>query len=269
MNPVSKKIVFIAGAGIVVAILLLVGLTSYFRHRATAPLSQPPEHGASYVIEAEFPDANPGTNDLMGLKDVLLKRADRLGVRIFWESIAGARVRVMAATRNLGDAQQFQGVFFHTGRLEFRLVHENSDRMIETGEVPSEYEILKREESTPSGGRRIEQIVVKRQAESGLGGNLVEAAMVMRDEFGLPQICFTLRPEAAIAFAQVTRDNLDRRLAIVVDGQLYSAPVIRGPIETGSGMITGNFDLTDAFQIANVLECPLPFPVKVVEAKDY
>ena len=42
-------------------------------------------------------------------------------------------------------------------------------------------------------------------------------------------------------FAEVTRNNIGRQLAIVLDGQLYSAPVIQGAIETGSGQITGHF----------------------------
>jgi len=268
----NKNILIVVAAlisAILVAVVAVVGLAAYLKRSNLTPLAQPPAHGASFVIETEVSETSPVTNSLDILKDVLLKRADRVGLRIYWEPISDSRVRVLAATRDQINAQQLQNAFFRAGMLEFRLVHEDSERMIEAGEIPPGDEILKHEQSTPSGGRRTEQLVVKKRSESGLSGNLIKAAWVERGQIGGPQILFKLRPEAAAAFAQVTRDNLDRRLAIVIDGKLYSAPVIRAPIETGSGMITGNLDVQEAFEIANVLEYPLPVSVKVVEAKDY
>ena len=47
----------------------------------------------------------------------------------------------------------------------------------------------------------------------------------------------------------------------MLDGELYSAPVIQTPIETGSGQITGQFDDQEAFELANVLENPLRAPL--------
>ena len=273
MSQVLKKNILIVVAALIgvvlIAIVIFVGLAAYFKRSNLTPLAEPPAHGVSFIIEAEASETSPATNSLNMLKDVLLKRADRVGLRIYWEPLPDSRVRVLAETRNQISAQQLQSVFFRPGKLEFRLVHEVSERLIEAGEIPPGYEILGHEQATPSGGRRTEQLVVKKKSESGLSGNVIKQAMVTRGNLGEPEISFTLRPGAATAFAQVTRDNLNRRLAIVIDGKLYSAPVIRSPIETGSGIITGDFDIKGAFEMANVLENPLPISVKVVEAKDY
>ena len=88
-----------------------------------------------------------------------------------------------------------------------------------------------------------------------------------RDPMGRPEIDFTLDSEGAEIFGQVTRDNIGRRLAIVLDGELQTAPVIQGAIEGGSGQITGQFTDQQAQELANVLENPLQAPVKIISEK--
>ena len=65
------------------------------------------------------------------------------------------------------------------------------------------------------------------------------------------------------------RHGVDRRLAIVLDGQLYSAPVIRAPMENGLCAITGNFDDQEAKLLADLMEEPLPVPVTLMEFKTF
>jgi SecD/SecF fusion protein len=264
-----KHSFLIVSAGIAGVVILLVGLPAFLRHRAAAPLPQPPTHGFSFVLEVPAEQTNPGTNELTMLQEALLKRAKRVGVRIYWEPISETRARVVVAARNSSEGERLGRALSRVGRLEFRLVHEDSDRMIKDGELPPGYELLKHEQGTISRGRSTEQIIVKKRPEGGLTGNLIKNAMVVRGELGEPEIDFTLQPEAAAAFAKVTRDNTGRRLAIVVDGELYSAPRINGPIETGAGRITGQFNAQDAFEIAGALDLPLPVAAKVVESKSY
>src|SRR5438105_14319998 len=64
-------------------------------------------------------------------------------------------------------------------------------------------------------------------------------------------------------FGKMSRENVGRRLAIVLDGALYSAPVIQPASETGRGQITGQVDQKEAFELANVLENPLRAPLKL------
>jgi len=90
----------------------------------------------------------------------------------------------------------------------------------------------------------------------------------MRDSMGQPQIYFQLNPAGTIAFAELTRTNVDHRLAIVLDGELSSAPVIKAPMETGLCEISGSFTDTEARALANLMGDPLPVPVTLVEFKN-
>jgi len=85
---------------------------------------------------------------------------------------------------------------------------------------------------------------------------------------GEPEIHFTLDDDGAKRFGEITRDNVGRRLAIILDHELYSAPVINGPIETGSGQITGHFDQKEAFELANVLQNPLRAPLHIEHSRE-
>ena len=93
--------------------------------------------------------------------------------------------------------------------------------------------------------------------------------MVTHGSMGEPEISFTLRPDGAAAFARLTPENVGRQVAIVMDGKVFSAPVIRSPIEGGSGVISGHFSAPEAFALACALDSPLPVPVRLVESKDF
>ncbi len=115
--------------------------------------------------------------------------------------------------------------------------------------------------SSPMVRRSSKQVIVKKKPENGLAGDIVENAMAVRGNLGEPQIDFRLNSEGAKRFGEVTRNNVGQRLAIVLDGELYSAPVIQSAIETGNGQITGHFTVEQAQELANVLQNPLRAPL--------
>jgi SecD/SecF fusion protein len=89
---------------------------------------------------------------------------------------------------------------------------------------------------------------------------------------GAPEIEFQMDAEGARLFREITeeyqpRGNQEHRLAIVLDGELYSAPRINSVIPSGRGVITGSFDHKEAFELANVLVNPLEAPVKIIEER--
>jgi len=99
------------------------------------------------------------------------------------------------------------------------------------------------------------------------GKNLVDAS-VRQDTTrgGELYVAFTLDPEGARIFSRVTGANIGRYLGIVLDGTVYSAPVIQSKIPTGSGQITGNFDLNEAKLLAVILRSgALPASVSIEE----
>jgi SecD/SecF fusion protein len=153
--------------------------------------------------------------------------------------------------------------------LEFRMVKEDSDEIIKNNEpIPPGYVLLKRVEPQPNGPPIIEQIIVKKKPENKLAGDIIENAMAVRGNLGEPQIDFRLNSEGAKRFGEVTRNNIGQRLAIILDGELYSAPVIQSAIETGSGQITGHFTVEQAQELANVLQNPLRAPLTIDSSYD-
>ena len=74
-----------------------------------------------------------------------------------------------------------------------------------------------------------------------ISGDVFAEAHVATGSIGFPIIAFTFTPNAAVQFQALTRENVGHRIAIVVNNQIISAPVIREPIVSGSGEIDGNF----------------------------
>jgi SecD/SecF fusion protein len=83
----------------------------------------------------------------------------------------------------------------------------------------------------------------------------------------LPEILLRFNSEGADKFAEITKANVGRMMAIVLDGVLYSAPRINEPITGGNASISGSFEIKEAFELANVLENPLEAPVKIEEQR--
>jgi len=86
--------------------------------------------------------------------------------------------------------------------------------------------------------------------------------------FGEPYVKFSLDKEGAVLFRDITQNNLQKQLAIVLDGSLISAPVIQTVIPNGEGRITGSFSRDAANSLAIVLESgSLPAPVNILEER--
>ncbi|MCU0783259.1 MAG: protein translocase subunit SecD [Verrucomicrobia bacterium] len=216
------------------------------------------------------------TNQLSGLEgalsqavEVLRRRVDRFGVaEPIIQPAGNNRIMIQLPGLSESDKESAKKQIQRAAFLEFRMVHEDSDKLIESGEVPPGYVLLKRKERSSTGREEMTKVIVKKKPERGLTGSAIKSAMVTRGNMGEPEIDFTLNPDGAALFGEITRENIGRRLAIVLDGELYSAPVIQGAIETGRGQITGRFDLAEAFELANVLENPLKAPLQIEYSND-
>lgn len=101
-----------------------------------------------------------------------------------------------------------------------------------------------------------------------LDGSMLLDAKVAFDQNNEPVISFTLNSEGAQVFGDFTGKSVGKRLAIVLDGKIYSAPVIRERIGGGSGQISGGFTVEEASDLAIALRSgALPAPVKMLEKR--
>ncbi len=229
--------------------------------------------GTSFLVEMDttkLANTNDTSSALSQAVEVLRKRIDRFGVaEPVIQSAGGNRILIQLPGLSQASKESALQQIQKTAYLEFRMVHENSDEIIKNGEpVPLGYELLKHVDQQQNNQTRLEQVIVKKKAENGLAGDIIKSAMVVRGNLGEPQIDFTLSDDGAKRFGEVTRANIGHRLAIVLDGDLYSAPNIQSAIETGSGQISGTYTIEQAMELANVLQNPLKAPLKIVYSSD-
>lgn len=199
--------------------------------------------------------------------EVLRRRVDKFGVA---EPVIAAvgedRIQISMPGLSESGKESVRRQLQRPAFLEFRLVHEQSTELLNQGLPAPGHEILRMARKTQGGGETYESYLVKKKSERGLTGKHIKNAMVIRDPVSnQPQIHFTLDAEGARLFADITTESVGRFLAIVLDGELYSAPRIQEPITGGSGSISGSFELKEAFELANVLQNPLEAPVKIEE----
>jgi SecD/SecF fusion protein len=202
--------------------------------------------------------------------EVLGKRINPLGVtEPVIQSAGGNRILIQLPGLSQSDKENAREQITKSAYLEFRMVNDNSDEIIKNGEpVPPGYVLMKHLEKDKNNKSRLEQVIVSKKPVNGLAGDIIESAKVSPGSLGEPQIDFRLTIEGAKRFGDTTRENVGHRMAIVLDGELYSAPNINSPIETGSGMIEGSFTPEAARELANVLQNPLKAPLHIVYTSD-
>jgi preprotein translocase subunit SecD len=151
------------------------------------------------------------------------------------------------------------------GRLEFKLVNTDPGdiQKAQAGKIPDGSEILF-EEHEGSGGKLQKQPILVYK-KTLLTGDRLKEAKVGIDQFNKPAVSITFDSEGARIFDRITADNVGRQLAIVLDGDVHSAPRIQDRISGGNAQITGNFTHDEAAKLAIVLRESLPAPVKIIQ----
>ncbi|MDF7797935.1 protein translocase subunit SecD [Pontiellaceae bacterium B1224] len=139
------------------------------------------------------------------------------------------------------------------------------DSMKRFGAKPADFMLMA--DSHTDGSKIYRPLYIERRIQ--LGGDTVEEATVQQDPMtGGYEISLTFDNIGKDAFARVTEKNVDRRLAVILDNTLYSAPNINEPITAGKASISGSFTLRDARDLSNVLKAgALPGRVKIVEER--
>ena len=98
------------------------------------------------------------------------------------------------------------------------------------------------------------------------GGAVTDAQVSYGNTGGSPGVSMTMNAEGARTWARLTADNIGRSIAIVLDGMVYSYPTVQSEISGGQSSITGNFTITEAEDLTNVLKSgKLPAPATIVQ----
>lgn len=225
--------------------------------------------GTSFLVELDtnrLDNVQAADVALSQAVEVLRKRVDKFGVAEPVIQPQGNN-RILIQLPGLSEAvkNEAKETISKVAFLEFRLVHPESENLLKQGIVEPGYEVLTHIRTLPNQTKVQEKYLVKKRPEM-VGG--IKSAIVTRDNMGRPQISFTLDSQGADTFARITSENVGRQLAIILDGELQTAPVIRSAIEGGNGVIEGDYQQEEAFNLANILENPLKTPVRIISQND-
>ena len=154
-----------------------------------------------------------------------------------------------------------------TALLEFKLVdEENSLEEALKGNVPPGSEVLYQKVADRDTGVVTRRPYLIKKRSMMTGDVLTDARMRIKSDFNESYVSLDFDARGARLFDQITAENVRKRLAIVLDNNVYSAPVIQERISGGKAQITGSFSPEEASDLAIVLRAgALPAPVKIIQ----
>ncbi len=233
-------------------ILAIIGLCAYFAFpfEKRINLGLDLQGGMQLLLKVDtsnLPEAaREGVTDLTIEK--LRNRIDDLGVSE--PSIQRHGIdEILVQLPGITDRERALSKLGQTGLLEFKLVSMDMEkfRAALSGDVPQGYEIsYTKDDSEP----------LLLESEAVLTGDALSDAMVSfsQADFGGQVVSMRFNSEGAKKFAQVTAANIGRRLAIVLDGKVQSAPNIKEAIPSGEAVISGRFTVDQAQDLAKILK---------------
>jgi SecD/SecF fusion protein len=260
-------------AFVLVAVAVGLSIFMIYPPDKKIPLGLDIKGGTSFLIKLQSTAEKEVTPALLDQAvEVIRKRVDKFGgSEPIISPVGRDRILVQIPGLSTERIQEARQQLSQVAKLEFRLVYpDNGDRLraIDAGTdvIPPEYKVETHTMHADENGKKpeSERILVKKKAD--LGGEHVSGANAY---FGNEGWGVQLRfdSEGAKTFGEITEKSKGYRFAIVLDGNIQSAPVIRDAIYGGSAQITGRFSETEARGLASVLENPLQTPVSIEEER--
>lgn len=202
------------------------------------------EADTSNVSAADLEDA------LTSSRDIIERRVNMFGVSepVVRTVQSGEIYRIEVDLPGVTDVAQASGLIGQTAQLHFK---EKGDQT--------------EEEATQSAGLAFLDL----KQETGLTGkDVTKATVVFDQQNGQPQVQLNFTAEGKKKFAEITKRNVGEPVGIFLDELLISAPVVQQEIRDGNAVISGNFRVDDAKQLATAINSgALPLPIKLVEQR--
>jgi preprotein translocase subunit SecD len=194
--------------------------------------------------------------------ETLRNRIDQFGVAEPMIQREGGS-RILIQLPGVRDRERAIGIIGKTARLEFRMLNDTvpvADALERGAPIDSEVMYEKEYDRVTRKVIGRNPYLVKRKVE--LSGDAIADATVRVNNMNQPYVSIDFGREGARQFADVTTVNVNKRMAIVLDDSVYSAPIIREPITGGTAMIDGSFSYEEARDLALVLRAgALPAPL--------
>ncbi len=211
------------------------------------------------VVEAVFTDSiiSEITDQTLSQSiEIVRRRIDETGTR---EPIIQRQGddRILIQLPGVDDPQRIKDLLGKTAKMTFHLV----DESVSEGKRPGASARV-----VPFANNPMQSIAINRREL--LTGDMLESASYCPDQYGRPAVCFRFNRIGAKKFCDITRGNVDKPFAIVLDDEIITAPNINEPICGGSGQISGNFTIQEANDLALLLRAgALPAELIVMEER--
>src|SRR5881409_4009061 len=178
--------------------------------------------------------------------------------------------RILIQLPGVQDPERAKALIGKTALLEFKLVNESASvEQAVAGQVPPGSELVyqRRVDKQTKVERKVPYVVQKRTLLTGAELNSAEVQADPNSP-GNWQVAIEFNPVGTRIFGEITEQNVGKHLAIILDGNVYSAPRINERIPGGRAVITGQFTVDEARDLAIVLRAgALPAPVVVLEER--
>lgn len=223
--------------------------------------------GMHLVLEVDLsklPEGTSASDAMERALEIIRNRVDAFGVAEPLIARQGDRW-IVVELPGVKDPERAIELIGKTALLEFKLVADkmrisdilDSEGKVDPGKIPAGYEVLP--------GREETLFLLKKDPEI-TGAALTNAKVKIGGQYNMPYVAIDFNKEGAVKFAKITEVNIERNLAIVLDGRVQSAPVIKSKIPDGHAIIEGNFTMEEAKNLAIVLRAgALPAPVSIIE----
>lgn len=200
--------------------------------------------------------------------ETIRNRVDQFGIAEP-EIIPEGDNRILIQLPGIKDPERAKNLIGKTALLEFKIVddeHSLEDAL--RGNIPEEDIIAYGLRSDRSTGERTSAPYLLKNKSLLTGASLETAKVQISNRFGEPTVSLKFNSQGATDFERITGENVRKRLAIVLDGIVHSAPVIQERISGGQAQITGTFTMDEARDLAIVLRAgALPAPVNILEER--
>ncbi len=222
--------------------------------------------GLQALLEADVPaETAITTEELNNARNILQNRANALGVSEIVMQTAGDR-RIVAEFPGVTNPEEVVATLKQTALLEF--VDMGTNPLQPGSTVKTDFGVETAAPADPAAAPADPAVPTETVYHTVMTGAGLQTASVTRSSTGAYQIAFVLKSDATNIFADYTTTHTKQYLAIVLDKQVISAPIIESPITSGEGVISGNFTQEEAQTLAVQLRSgALPIPIKVVESR--
>ena len=234
-----------AGRG--VRAVVEVDLASFWRDRTERPTRQERANRDEQLMDQSV--------------EVIRRRASTLGLNPYVIQLQGNRIQI--DLRGLSKTDQIREVFDEPHQLTLHLVDDKASSAAEKGMLTPASQVLMRQ--AVKGNESEPPLAINKKVILS-GEHIADAQNALDENTNRPIVILHLDARGKQEVAKITRGNIGRRLAIVLDGKILSAPIIREEISGGSLEISGEFTPNEAMELAVLLRSgAVPVPIKLLK----